>query len=131
MPNTANRTYPYPALTDPANGPLAFQQLAQAVDTDVAKILTAAPMAFQVGTASASMGGAAYATGTVNFPKAFTAPPIVFLNLSTGGTNKLIASVNSGASQSATSFAWAIRTGDGTTSTATPQILWIAFGQLA
>lgn len=32
MPNTTNQALPYPALSDAANGPVAFQNLAQAVE---------------------------------------------------------------------------------------------------
>lgn len=38
MPNTPSRNYPYPSLNDPANGPVAFQQLAQAVEADINRI---------------------------------------------------------------------------------------------
>lgn len=39
MPTTA-RGYPYPALSDPANGPVALQNLAQALDADVTAVNT-------------------------------------------------------------------------------------------
>lgn len=32
MPNTSLQSYPYPAISDPANGPVAFQNLAQALE---------------------------------------------------------------------------------------------------
>lgn len=44
MPNTT-RGYPYPLGTDPADGPGAFQDLAEALDTDVADVETDAAAA--------------------------------------------------------------------------------------
>lgn len=71
MPNTT-RGYPYPALSDPANGPVAFQNLAQAVDTDMATRATATwvteSSAFVVMSTSAITSTSATWTAWVTFP---------------------------------------------------------------
>jgi hypothetical protein len=38
MPNTPLQTLPYPALSDPANGPVGFQNLAQAVEKKLVQV---------------------------------------------------------------------------------------------
>lgn len=60
MPTTANRKYPYPALTDAPDGASQMQALAQSVDADVQAIATATNSAYvyAVGTVSGGLGQA-------------------------------------------------------------------------
>lgn len=42
MPNTPNQALPYPSLTDPANGPVGFQQLAEAIEKKLVMVFASA-----------------------------------------------------------------------------------------
>lgn len=83
---------------------------------------------FETGSFTAAMGGAASKTGSVTFPTQFATAPTVMLTIATAAGNKLIAAIDSGAGGvTATGFAWAVKTGDGTTSSASPTVSWLAF----
>lgn len=43
MPTTVNRNYPYPALTDAPNIPLALENLANAIDNDINTVAASVP----------------------------------------------------------------------------------------
>lgn len=85
----------------------------------------------QWGTANINMGGAASATATVTFPTAFSATPTnIQTNVQTGTGNKLMSGLNSAAGNTptATNFGLVVKTGDGTTSSASPTVHWLAIG---
>lgn len=96
MPNTPNRGYPYPGVSEVPDGPFAFQSGFEAVDTDVEEIdgrltdLTdAMPTAVQAGSGSISIGaGVPSATLAVTFPTAFAAAPVVVANLTANVTGR-------------------------------------------
>lgn len=64
MPNTTNQALPYPALTDPANGPVAVQNLAQAVEKKLVMVFVdAADRAAKLTAPTAGMLSFLTATG--------------------------------------------------------------------
>ena len=85
MPNTVNRGYPYPGVSQVPDIPYDMQQLTEAIDADVEDIdtrlvdLTAAmPAAIQAGSGTIAIGaGVPSATLAVTFPAAFAAAPVV------------------------------------------------------
>lgn len=114
MPTTT-KGYPYPASTDPPNGPAQIQALAQFLDGLV-------PFRMYVGTVSVTLTNVAAANVTVNFPAGrFTQPPRVFLIVRSASV--YFAFVNAGATAASVSIG--VRHHAGTASTATvPVDVW-------
>lgn len=95
MAGTTGRGYPYPGQSDALNGPKSFQDLAEAVDTDVTAVKASADAS--AAAVAALLGGKRIVTGTFNalggpsssyvrtipFGATFSAPPIVFAFLQT------------------------------------------------
>lgn len=139
MPTTVNRGYPTPAGTVPPNGPLAFTELADALDADVQDIVddTAASFAalpvVRGGVVSITVtSGTSSGAANVTFPEAFAAPPAVVLTYgATAGpassSRKLQPRVDG---RTATGFTANLETADGTNVGATFTIAcsWIAVG---
>lgn len=82
------------------------------------------------GTAAVSMAGGASASGSVTFAAPFSAAPYVAtVSLLTFVANKLVPGLNQTAgAPTMTTLNWAVKTGDGTTSSATPTLYYIAVG---
>lgn len=82
------------------------------------------------GTAAVSMAGGASASGSVTFAAPFSAAPYVAtVSLLTFVANKLVPGLNQTAgAPTATTLNWAVKSGDGTTSSATPTLYYIAIG---
>ena len=95
MAGTTGRGYPYPGQSDALNGPKSFQDLAEAVDTDVTAVKASADAS--AAAVAALLGGKKIITGTFNalggpsngyvrtisLGTTFSAPPIVFAFLQT------------------------------------------------
>lgn len=95
MAGTTGRGYPYPGQSDSLDGPKSFQDLAEAVDTDVTAVKASADAS--AAAVAALLGGKKIITGTFNalggpsngyvrtisFGTTFSAPPIVFAFLQT------------------------------------------------
>lgn len=68
MPNTPMQALPYPSLTDPANGPVGFQNLAQAVEKKLVQIyVDAADRAAKATAPTAGMFSFLTSTGVFEF----------------------------------------------------------------
>lgn len=123
MPETTNRHYPLPDPTLPADGPYAFQQLGQAIDTDVdtlalqlADLQARTPFKQASGSDNVSVPyNTTNGTATVALPTGFTVPPnvVVTINSAPGGNSSKI--VAKAIAITASQFTLAAYVSDGTT----------------
>lgn len=131
---TGNPTVPTPAPgdNDTSIANTEFIKLAlDALGDEANETFTLGDVKVQWGSENVAMGGAASVAQTVTFPTPFSGAAVfIFTSVQTGAVNKLISSLNSavGFTPTATNFSLVTKTGDGTTSTATPTVYWVAIG---
>ena len=122
MPTTPNRGYPTPAGTVPPNGPLAFSELAGAVDTALQDLTDETTLSFdalpvvQAGRPTVTVtSGTSSGSRAVTFPVAFETVPAVTLTINeTNGPASSARRLNAVAhSITATGFTATLQTVDG------------------
>lgn len=91
MPTTPTYSLPYPALSDPPNGPGAFEALAEATETALDTKVGAAALATKAPLASPTFTGVVTAPLVVNPPVTLTDGPTPALNAALGSYFRLAA----------------------------------------
>jgi hypothetical protein len=118
MPTTDIYAFRYPALSDPANGPVGFQNLATDVETALDDVQTAV----QSGVVDVVFAGTSSHTVSITFPQAFATPPAVVAPAGNSFFNVSNSSITT------TGANLSCRHIDANSSTSTVPVHWIAHG---